>query len=237
MDQYKRVIVTGGGRGGTNWITEILRISNYYKFTTNVEDRQILGHDNLYAGYATKLATENKMMTFENINMLLKRYDDLKLVFSVRHPIDHCISKIYRGRPSSQGGDGSDQYAPDSTIAGSIAAVNYVYTLYKQLKNVYPNRIIFVKLENLININNRRIQINKLCEFLHIEFNNNMLLAHKNNRNKYQKKRYGDTIDITQLNLRDQIDTIYNGFFKDKKDMISIISNSVTLPMKGFEYI
>lgn len=221
-----RVIITGPGRGGTNWVTEIVRASEKFKFTKAVEDRTLFEKKRpLPDKYGTKLATENVGFNEENIDKLMRFWDDMRLIFVFRHPIANCMAKIYRGQPSSRGGDGADKFAGDATAPTAIKAVKHAYDMYVFTKKRYPDRVTFIKLEDLI-LNNKST-VDYICQFLSIPPINAMYSAYKNNRNTYQKERYGDDIDKSQAFLHENWDSAYDGFFKGKIKQYENISRNV----------
>lgn len=217
----KKVLISGAGRSGTNWLTEIIRASGAYRFTDVIEDRNFFNYDYLPNGYGTKLATENKGFTLENIRKVMSINSSLKILFAIRHPVDLCMAKIYRGQPSSQGGDGEDRLAPDATVKGAISAVKYSESILEELIKTYSNRVLAINLEDLIE--NTEVEIDKICKFLGIEKKEEMLTAYTKNRNTNHQKRYGDQVDKSQGNLRDNWQTVYNGFFADKEEDIKSI--------------
>ena len=53
-----RVLVTGCGQSGTNWVTEIVRCSPEFKFISQAEDRELFRRGTMIKAYGTKLAIE-----------------------------------------------------------------------------------------------------------------------------------------------------------------------------------
>lgn len=223
-----KVLITGSGRTGTNWLTEIVRASNQFAFTASVEDRQFFNRRNLPGRYGTKLATENVGFNWHNINRMMEKYDDLRIIFSIRHPVSTCMSKIVRGQPSYQGGDASNNLAPDATVEGSIKAINHTFNLFVKLKKKFPQRVMKIRLEDLIT--DVSTEVDRICKFLDINFKEGMLEAYKNTRNKYHRKRYGNCIDKSQKRVYKEWRSAYNGFFKNKMKDIDKIK-------KGTKYI
>lgn len=200
----KQVLITGCGRSGTNWLTEIVRASGQYKFTDQIEDRGLFGKNKLPYRYGTKLATENKGFTSNALIKLMKENPKLQVLFSVRHPIDNAVAKIKRGQPSSKGGDGSDQLAPDATVDGATKAIKHMQKIYDDVSAEFGDRINFVRLEDMIN---DPYQATKdVAEFLQIPINAQMLTGNRNNRNEHHKQRYGNFIDRSQLKVRSDTD-------------------------------
>lgn len=230
----RKVLISGAGRSGTNWLTEIVRASDEFKFTEAVEDRNLFNYESLPGQYGTKLATENKGFNWKNMDKMMDKNKTLKVLFSVRHPVDLCMAKIKRGQPSSQGGDGSNKLAPDATVNGSIKAAKKMYKLSKKLKEKYPDRVMFVKLEDLIE--NTENEVKKIARFLGTGINDKMLNAQAFNRNTHHQKRYGGEIDKSQRNLFKRWNSVYNEFFKDKKDDLTKICNETKHIVEWMNY-
>jgi len=229
-----KVLITGCGRSCTNWVTEIVRSSGKFNFTKSVEDRQFFHHKNLPEKYGTKLATENIGFNWNNIDKIMLKYQDLKVIFAVRHPISNAMSKVVRGQPSSKGGDASNLLAPDATIDGASKAIRHMFNLYTAISNKYRERVLFIRLEDLIYDVEKESR--HICTFLEIEFDEKMLSAHKFNRNRYQKQRYGDKIDKNQAEIYSNWKTVYNGFFEGRKNDIEKLKNILYGVIEGFGY-
>jgi len=230
-----KILVTGAGRGGTNLATELIKKFNVVKFTSNVEDRNFFTYKKIQDKYATKLATENKGFTIEAIDTMLKNNPDLFIVFVVRNPIDNCLSKILRGQPKSKGGDSMvEELAPDATIDGSIKALNHMFKIYNFISENYKDRLIMFKMEDLIE--NTKSVIDEISK--KIKINNNIddiYEFYKNNRNKYQKSRYGDNL-ANNVNLYQDLDNNFNGFFKNNKEIVKTLENNLKDIINTFNY-
>ena len=230
-----KILITGPGRGGTNWLTEIVRASSVFEFAKIVEDREFFNKNILPNLYGTKLATENKGFTWKALDKIMELNLDLFVMFSVRHPISNCMSKIVRGRPASQGGDSVvELIAPDATIQGATTAVLDMFSIYVEAKNKYPNRVLVIRMEDLIT--NLRIEIDTICKFLNINFTHSMLEAHTFIRNNYQKNRYGNQIRKEQSNIHKRWRTAYNGYFADKQEELILVQSETIKMIIEFEY-
>ncbi len=220
-EQYDgKILITGPGHSGTNWATEIVNLSGKFHFTKSVEDRELFFKESLPKGYGTKLATDNIGMYPENLDKLMQKSENLKIIFTMRHPVDNCLSKIYRATPSNEHEPSPDMinYSWDGTVNGAIKSIEHAYTIYSYLTTHYPDRILPVKLEDLIT--NTEFEVNRICNFLNIPKNEKMLEAYRYSRNKYHHIRYNSELDKTQMNLYKRWPEIYNSFFKDKKYIV-----------------
>jgi hypothetical protein len=230
-----KILVTGAGRGGTNLATELVRSLNIVNFTTDVEDRKLFEYDVIPNNYGTKLATENRGYNIENSNKLMSDNDDIFVVFVTRHPIDNCLSKIYRGRPKSKGGDSSvEEIASDGTKEGSVKSIKHMYSIYDFLYKNFNNRFIHIKMEDIII--NKENEIVKICEYFNVGNTTNSSDFFKNNRNSYQKKRYGNSLDKNQIDLYKNLDDSFDGYFIDKKDYVDYMFSELNDIIKNLDY-
>ena len=99
-----RVLISGTGRGGTNLLTELVRKITTLTFTKDVEDRKFFLKPTIRGNYGTKLTMDHPTFTIARARQALTTYPDLRILFSVRHPLDNCLSKIVRGQKASEGG-------------------------------------------------------------------------------------------------------------------------------------
>lgn len=220
-----RVLVTGAGRGGTSLVREVVKGLNIVKWYPELgeEDREFFIYKKLPDSYGTKLVTEYREFSKDNILGMMNIYQDLHLIFSLRNPIDHCMSKIVRGQPSSRGGDANNQLAPDATIEGAIKAVKYAENIYCETMGRFHNRVLSVTMEQLISY--PYLIVVSIAQFLKIkEFPPDKAFEfYKYNTNKYQKTRYGHKLEKSQVDIHRNWSTAYGGFFKDRKEDIDKI--------------
>lgn len=220
-----KVLVTGCGRGGTNLGIEVIRELGVFNVTEQVEDRNFFLHEFLPEGYATKLATENRGFNTTNIEMRMERDPDLMVIFMLRHPIDTVLSKMYRGRPYEQGGD-CEGFAADGSLEGACAAVKAMYNIYSFLIVRYPERVCTVVMEELIG--NPFDETERVKKFLNLEHIETKCEFYKNNRNRFQKKRYGDQL-VSNINLHKNLDAAFDGYFKDKQHILNDIKERLNM--------
>ena len=221
-----RVLVTGAGRGGTNWVTELVRASGQFNFTKFIEDHSFISQTTPPAGYGTKMATEFKGFSYEMLIQKLDQFPDLLVIFALRHPYDLAMSKVYRGRLRSEGGDTEvDSSEPADTPATAVAAIKYMASIYQQVSQEYGDRVLAVKLEDLI------LRISKViidvCRFLRIDATPEMWEAQAYVRNRYHQQRYGSKVDAGQVGLWDRWATVYEGYFAEQNTEREFIRESL----------
>ena len=219
-----RILVTGAGRGGSSLTREVVKGLNIVKWYPVIgeEDRSFFNYIDLPENYGTKLTTEEFYRG--NITDMMKKYEDLHLIFSFRNPIDQCMSKIVRGQPRSKGGDGSEELAPDATVWGAIKAVKLGLNLGKEMHLKFPERVHFMDMESLILY--PRSAVTSIAQFLKFNLKNIPSRAdnfYKYNTNQYQIKRYGSKLDKSQIDIHKRWDTAYDGYFRKRKKDIDTI--------------
>jgi len=233
-----QVLITGTGHSGGNWVTEIVNLSGEYKFTEAVEDRNLFSYNVLPDGYATKLAIENYFVNIKNLDRLLKANPNLKIIYTMRHPVDNCLSMIYRAIPAEENEKFSGNwidYHPTGTRIGAIKDIEYSQMILDFLKEKYNDRVLVVKLEDLIE--DTEGEVDKICKFLEIPKNSKMLEAYKYSRNPHHEKRYNKKLDKKQAEIRKHLDTVYDGFFKNKKNLVDHITKILQPIVRDFGYV
>ena len=212
-----RILISGAGRSGTNLVTEVASGLSVVRFTKQIEDRKLFDYDVLPENYGTKLTTENKGFTLENIIKLMEGHHDLRIIFSIRHPVDTCMSKIIRGHVGNK--------APDRTVEGSIAAVRYFYMIYRTMLALFAERIYGAKMEDLIL--NPKGEVGAIAFFLNTEVTKTALEFYKHNRNKFHLKRYKRRIDRSQVGICERWAEAYDGFFSQREGDINILKEEL----------
>lgn len=229
-----KILVTGAGRGGTNLAIELIRSTDFFDVTDKVEDRDFFSDKKLKDKYATKLATEYVDFNENNIIKVMTSNEDLNIIFVVRNPIDHCLSKIMRGQTKSNGGDSYvDEIAPDGTLDGSIDSLKHMFKIFKFFQNNYSDRFIWLRMEDLIS-NPKEVAI-MISDKLGFQFTDKMLDFYSKNRNPFQKKRYGNNL-VKRIDVYKDLENNYNGFFVGKSDYIDIIKKELMFIINEFDY-
>jgi len=199
-------LVLGCGRTGTNMLLEILRASNQLHATSIAEDKRVFyRNESLPAKYLSKCDT----VYVPDVGMARKLLEDnpeLKILWTIRDLRDTALSKIYRGQP----GHDSPTLSDDATHDGCISDMEWMYRIYSFIKNNYPQRILVVKMEDVILNFEKTIQ--EVCKFCDITYTNEMKSFTSRYRNANKSRRY-KSLDQSQISLYKNIETIYDGFF------------------------
>lgn len=220
-----RILITGPGRGGTTLLREVVVGLGVARFHGGVyskeEDWGFFEYDVLPENYMTKLTTRNPPdrdmgYTHENLVKHMEKHDDLHLVFSIRHPVDTCMSKIVRGQKHSDGGyKWWEAVSSDGTVEGAIRSMMVMRDIYRVVKSRYPQRVLAVRMEDLIL--DSKTTVSKIAEFLHCEVTKRSLVFYRYNSNPYQFREYGTDLDKSQVNLHEKWESAYGGYFKNKE--------------------
>lgn len=217
-NKVNQTLVLSSGRSGTNMVLEVLTAHPGYYPYPGVEDKTVISNPReLHYQYLAKSDT-TYIDNLESIQTLLSLNPELRLVWPVRHPYDWAMSKLRRGQPKSQGGDGSEQIADDATVEGCISDFEHM------LECFYIGDKHLVRMEDLIL--NTEHTIRELCEYLDIPFNPNMMSFPSRIRNADKRARYGDKLDTSQVDLYKRVDEVYDGYFRDKRDQLDQVWES-----------
>ena len=228
-----RILVAGCGRGGTSLGIEVIRTLGI-PCTAFAEDRDFFSRTVLPPAYGTKLTTEHVNFTIENLHKQLEQFQDLRIIFILRHPFDNVLSKIVRGQPKSGGGDNETECVmSDGTVYGASAAVLNMHSILEWNLQTYPDRVYVVKMEDLII--NPHETVTGVAAYLGVDVTNESLEFYKYNRNKHHQRRYGATL-APQLNLYRDLKNNYGGFFVDRESDFSLIKVIFSEIAKKYEY-
>ncbi len=233
--KHIKILVTGAGRSCTTWVAQICYSTGVFDFQIKHEDTLFPWRIILKPKYGSKIATEKIGFIKKMLEKKLQFYKDLKIIWCFKHPVANAMAKIVRGRPIFKGGDFENSFlASDATLETSIIAVKKSFNLFSYFKSKFPNRVLSVKVEDLIL--NSKNQLKEICEFLNVPYDYNYLLSFKNTPHKYQKIRYGNEIDESQARIFENWKTAYNGFFKNKKKDIEMLIDGLKEVCENLDY-
>lgn len=228
-------IVLSTGRSGTNLVLESLVGNPYFTPTEYPEDKILFQTGfKLPDRYLTKSDTVY-IPTYNYLKSFMQNNVNANIIWVLRHPYDHCLSKLYHGRPP-QGWDPKKiyRYTDDCFPEGCISNIKWMYSLLKQAEHDYPLRILRVKMEDiLLNI---EAETKRMCQWLCILWDEDMMNAPKRSRHEGNKKEYGDKIDKSRIDLYKDLDTAYGGYFSDKKSEVQKVFDAVEYMIGEFGY-
>ena len=224
------ILILSGGRTGTNMALEILRGSNKLSATSNIHDEQTVKNGyKVSNNYLSKADTDS--LSYEEICRFLDNNSNIKVIWTMRHPFDLMMCKIVRGQPNTEGR--GNWLADDATPEKCIGSIMYMHDLYKKIKDKYGDRIMLIKMEDII-LDTEKLS-KQLADFCEVEYNDSMPLFFERMRNKHKKKRY-KSVDKSQINLFKNINKSYDGFFKTYKPNIQELFKEIEGLVEYYDY-
>jgi hypothetical protein len=228
----RKLLVTGLGHSGTNLLTDMVRGAGFYNFTPQVEDRQFC--DALLPlymkNYATKLCIEPPYFYLNGFKTVMEKFPNLKVVVSLRHPVDQVLSCIYRELPVTMGGDSLEikEDEVDHNVEHKIAMWNSEY--FQNITYIlnhygYAGRSIGYKMEDLL-LSTEKVA-RGLAFWLELPYTDAMAKPWEISRHEGQLHRYKRKLDKTQIDVYKRWKTDFNGFFADKRDMVAFIMENL----------
>lgn len=222
------VLVTSCGRSGTNLVTEILSQSNELTPTRMVEDKDIFRRRKIIGETYLSKSDTHYSRNVSDIDYVMENNPHLKIVWTIRDPKDMILSKIRRGQ---KGMDGNHITADDATPDGCVEDIYNMFNQYKHIKENYPDRIMIVKMEDVIlDFENT---IKGACDFAGIEYTES--LKNFTFRNQHKSKRYKG-LDKGQVGLWEKRNEVYSGFFVKNDYHIEQIANNINEVTEFFGY-
>lgn len=220
-------LVLGTGRSGTTLFLEMLRTHPDTNASEAVEDRQFFKRDSGHEypeNYVTKLTVD--WWEVSEVLSAMENRKEIKVIWTMRDPRDIVLSKIRRGQPSSEGGDGSDRLADDATEEGLREDLRKTHDAYQKIREIYPKRIGLFRLEDMLR--SPKNELRRICDFLGLYLClDEMLNGPAVMRDEQKKRRYGNKLDTSQIGLHKRKEEIYDGFFRSyPEERLDKITNS-----------
>jgi len=218
------VPIVGCGRSGTNLTLEMMRGHSYFNASELVEDKDFFLRDCYYkSGYLTKVDTVycRSYMFFHKV---MEYNNHVKVLWTIRHPYDMALSKVYRGFEG-----GSD----DATFEGCISDTYHSWDLYRRAKVHFPNDVYLVRMEDTIKDIEK--QAKDICDWLGLEYEEDMKYPHKRMRDKKKKERYKE-IDNTQIDMYKDWKNLYDGYFVKNNIQMDKLFEMLKPMAKFFKY-
>ena len=192
-------MVLSSGRSGTNLLLAMLKGHSFFTPTAETEDKGCwFQPTQVPVTYLSKSDT-HYVINFEFMQNFLAMNSHIKLLWMLRDPRDWAMSKIVRGYER-------DSY--DATFDGVVADLFHMFRLYKQVAKYMPERIKTVKMEYLIK--NPQKELKEICEFLQINYTEDLLDFRHNLAKKNLKTRYKG-LDTSQIKLYRKWQKAYDG--------------------------
>ena len=211
------VLVFSSGRSGTNLVLEMFTDHSMLTPSQYPEDKLLFKRDIMYPHtYLTKCDVVY-VNGYDEFKRFMLKNKHCKVIWTVRHPFDWAMSKIYRGWG----------HAEDATIHGCLDDLDYMYNLLQNVTGDFENRIIVTKMEKvLLDIES---QAKLLCKFTKLPFEKSMLTPYKRMRHIGKRNRY-KMLDKSQIDLYKNWKSCYNGFFiKESIDLEYVFDNLMYL--------
>ncbi len=194
-------MVLSSGRSGTNLLLAML---TGHEFCTPVgpdpEDKMCciaLGKQ-VPLTYLSKSDT-HYILNYDLMQSFLGPNSHIKILWMLRDPRDWAMSKIARGY---------DRDSYDATFEGVVADLFHMFRLYKQVEKYMPDRMKTVKMEYLLK--NPRKELKEICEFLQINFTEDLLDFRHNIQKPELRERYKG-LDTSQIKLYRKWKKAYDG--------------------------
>jgi len=193
-------MVLSSGRSGTNLLLAMLAGHEFFQIMEPYpEDKSCWFTPTQVPINRLCKSDTHYVINFDFMSNFLSMNQHIKLVWMLRDPRDWAMSKIARGYER-------DSY--DATFDGVVADLFHMFRLYKQTAKYIPDRIKTVKMEYLIK--NPQKELKEICEFLQINYTEDLLDFRHNIAKKNLKDRYKG-LDTSQIKLYKKWQKTYDG--------------------------
>jgi len=207
-------MILSSGRSGTNLLLSMLSNHKFFvKEAPYPEDKYCWLMPESIKPKLTRICKSDThyITNFFYLERYLKMHPEMKILWMLRNPKDWCMSKIRRGYER-------DSY--DATFEGCVADMFHMFRLYKQLEKYMPSHVMPVKMEDLIMAPKEQLKI--ICNFLQVNYTDDLLDFESNATKKNLTKRYKG-LDKSQIGLYKNWETAYDGFLtKIDFDMLDV---------------
>lgn len=218
------VLVFSCGRTGTNLILEVLTGSSYLMPSEPPEDKAIFCRDILYPhNYLTKCDTIY-CQCYGLLGKFLKKNKSSKIIWTIRHPFDIAMSKIVRGYKKADDGD----------FNGCVKDMLWMAYLYNEANCEFPEQIITVKMEDVIM--DIASESKRMCNFLNIPFEQQMLTPYLRMRHSGKRKRYPNGLYKNEINKYLNWKKAYDGFLTTIDFDMECLFEKISCLVDFFDY-
>ena len=240
-----KLIVTGCGSGGTNLGIEFVRSLDHFNLFGKPEDPKFLStlkNGKLPENAATKLATESSPIHKTALADALDNFEDLRLLFMFRNPVDTCISKVdspWRNQkgipidcikidpPTLDNAPSLEELIADTAlytksiddhlVVGAVQAVKNMYQIYFLCKSRHPDRVYEIKMEDII-LDRQKVR-KDFSQWIGIEYDGKDPEFWAKSKKPEHNARYKGKL-VSNIDLYKDLENNYEGRFKKYQNVI-----------------
>lgn len=206
-----QVIILSAGRSGTNLVLECMSGHSLLTPTLYSEDKHLFLRGIIYPNNFLTKCDIVYIPSCEYFHNFMQKNKNAHILWTIRHPYDWVLSKLYRGRV---GNNGRIKPSDDATVEGCKLDMFCMYEYLKAAELNYPFRILRVKMEDIILDVEKECK--RICKFLCTLYEEEMTRPWERMRHPGKRERYGQKLDTSQINIYKQLPELYDGYFKDK---------------------
>lgn len=226
-----QVIVFSAGRSGTNLLLECLSGHSFFSPTDYPEDKLVFMRNIEYPDRYLCKSDTVYLLSYKYFFNFMNKNKNAHILWSIRHPYDWCLSKLYRGRAKEEN---NWICSEDATIEGCKNDLQYMWAIFEGAEQDFPLRILRVKMEDIIL--DIKKECKRICKWLCIPYQEEMETPYLRLRNTGKKERYGDKLDTSQINIYKRLPNVYDNYFADKMSDIEELFAWVKPLVKEFGY-
>tara|TARA_R110002096_G_scaffold75922_1_gene179394 strand:+ start:87 stop:743 length:657 start_codon:yes stop_codon:yes gene_type:complete len=213
-------------------LLESLRGSSHLVATYVPEDKNcIRSNKKVYEKYLSKCDTVY-VDNLGQVGAFMQNNPELKILWTIRDPRDMALSKIYRGQP----GNDSIILSDDATFEGCLGDIEWMKKIYDYVVENYSNRIMLVKMEDIIL--DFKNTIEGVCRFCNIPYEDEMedFVSRFRGTVKATKGKRYKKLDKSQVALFKRKYEIYDGFYKGHDIDLELLFDKLEKYQKEFDY-
>ena len=229
---FLQIIILSAGRSGTNLVLECVSGHSLLTPTEFPEDKHLFLRNIKYPNYYLTKCDTVYIPSCEYFHNFMQKNKYANILWTLRHPYDWCLSKLYRGRV---GNNGRVKPADDAHYDGLMLDMKCMYEYLKTAELNYPFRILRVKMEDIILDIEKECK--RICKFLCIPYQEEMSRPWERMRHIGKRERYGNKLDTSQIALYKNIETIYDGYFSNKLDLVEKVFEQMNPLVKELGYV
>jgi hypothetical protein len=218
------VVVFGAGRQGSNLILEVLTASPFFLPSDYPEDQLLLKRDIVYPYNYLCKCDSVYCDSYGMLGTFMKKNISALIVWPIRHPFDTAMSKVKRGYG----------HADDASLKGCVKDMFYNAYLYKEATNEFSDRIISVKMENVILDVEKEAK--RLSNFVGVPYIEEMKFPYKRMKHEGKKERYPDKLYKSEISKYKNWKKAYDGFLTTVDFSMEDLFAKLKPLLKTFDY-